>query len=75
MFTPTKQDLEEMGFRVNDNYWGYEAFHKNPVISMFVAPDERLSCYIYDSEDFFQSMKVYPKSLQDIKSLIHLLTE
>lgn len=66
MFTPTKQELEELNFipvmeAWEIEWWDYEK-------------DRDLS-YFPDSESFaYKYVDFYPQSLDDLKTLIRLLT-
>lgn len=67
MFTPTKEELEELGF-----YWDYKGTaygNSNLRVKLwnYNPPIEEYKYFISDDE-------VYPKSLEDLKNLIRLLT-
>lgn len=69
-FTPTKEQLEELGFVpvINDweiEWWDYE---KDRDLSYFPESEWQQTAYAYNYVDF------YPKSLDDLQTLIRLLT-
>lgn len=64
MFTPSKQELEELGFEENNNY--YCNIFWNHMVWIVWNIDKR--------EWTIESVPFYPQSLDDLKTLIRLLT-
>lgn len=74
MFLPTKEELEELGFEIWEH--GYAKFATSLTFITFTRNSWLIWTkpmeYMWESGNRFRN--IYPKSIEDIKTLITLLT-
>ena len=70
MFTPTKEELEELGFKQWDDVYILE--HRTFQVEVFNWWISVSHFVLWRKE--WKSLPVYPQSLEDLKTLIRLLT-
>lgn len=73
-FTPTKQQLEELGFELNE--LGYDKF-ATPLIFLTYRQNTWLIWtkplqFMWEQDNHFRNF--YPQSIEDLKTLIKILT-
>lgn len=82
MYQPTKEDLEEMELTTTSFWWHRKIiFWETEIEISYDLEIEKWWCLLFESHDpddvhiiITQSVQVYPKSKQDIETLIRLLT-
>ena len=67
-YTPTVEELEEMGFTENEYWTYYIKLHK--ILDIYIIFEKSWFAIIYK-----YSISVFPKSKQDIETLIRLFTQ
>lgn len=81
-FTPTKKQLEEFGFIEERDYFVYHSKlrdeFRNPVITIS-AKEKHEGIYVHfntriENNSFDISRMLFPQSLEDLKTIIRLLT-
>ena len=75
MYTPTHQELEEMGFVYEDTYKQWIRDIKNSNCNLYYKDNQELTFFITVHWDIWYGINwIYPSSRQDIEKLIRLLT-
>lgn len=73
MFTPTKQELEEMGFNheYDDYHEELQAWHTECEIDIAIKDDWEVTIRIDQNND----LEVFPQSREDVETLIRLFKQ
>ena len=74
MFTPTKQQLKELGFK-QDEFWEFKLCIKQDFCSWYIHCEYSfiIKWYIFSFSIQWAWIVIYPQSIEDIKTLIRLL--